>query len=179
MTTSDWVKEYVKTIPDYPKSGIMFRDVTTVFEDDVAYPRLIDELVEKYRGKGINKVAGIEARGFIHGGAIAHQLGVGFITIRKQGKLPRDTHNESYELEYGQDALEIHKDALKKGDNILIVDDLIATGGTAIAALKLINKAGGKVTDACFIIDLPDLQGSKKLKELGCSVFSLAEYEGD
>lgn len=173
-----WIKEFVTTIPDYPHNGIMFRDVTTVFESDDAYPRLVREFSELYKNKGINKVAGIEARGFILGGAIAHMLGIGFITVRKHGKLPRDTHREEYTLEYGQDALEIHTDAIKQGDNILIVDDLIATGGTAVAALNLITKSGGKVTDACFIIDLPELGGSKILQENGCTVFSLAEYEG-
>lgn len=173
-----WVKEYVRTIPDYPKPGIMFRDVTTIFESDDAYPRLVREFSEYYKNKGISKVAGIEARGFILGGAIAHMLGIGFITVRKQGKLPRDTYKEEYTLEYGQDALEIHKDAIAEGDNILVVDDLIATGGTALAALKLIAKGGGRVTDACFIIDLPDLGGSRALKDKGCDVFCLAEYEG-
>ncbi|MBT5186647.1 MAG: adenine phosphoribosyltransferase [Kordiimonadaceae bacterium] len=173
-----WLKEYVRTIPNYPHEGIMFRDVTTVFQDDVAYPKMINQLVDFYKDKGIDKIAGIEARGFILGGAIAHTLGIGFITIRKKGKLPHATYSEDYTLEYGQDALEIHQDALNEGDNILIVDDLIATGGTAIAALKLITKAGGKVTDACFIIDLPELKGSKLLKEQGCAVYSVAEYEG-
>lgn len=173
-----WIKEYIRTIPDYPKPGIMFRDVTTIFENDVAYPKMIDAFVTHYRDKGINKVAGIEARGFILGGAIAHMLGIGFVTIRKAGKLPHLTHREDYELEYGKDALEIHVDAINKGDNILIVDDLIATGGTAIAALNLINKAGGQVTDSCFIIDLPQLGGASLLREKGCDVFSLAEYKG-
>lgn len=173
-----WIKEYVRTIPDFPKQGIMFRDVTTLFEHDVAYPKMIDEIVAEYRDKGINKVAGIEARGFILGGAIAHMLGIGFITIRKKGKLPHKTHSEEYKLEYGTDALEIHVDAVNEGDNILIVDDLIATGGTAIAALNLINKSGGKVSDACFIIDLPELKGSSNLRGKGCKVFTLAEYEG-
>jgi len=173
-----WLKEYVRTIPDYPKPGIMFRDVTTIFESDIAYPRMINEFADYYRDKGICKVAGIEARGFILGGAIAHLLGVGFITVRKEGKLPHLTHREAYELEYGEDALEIHQDAINPGDNILIVDDLIATGGTAIAALNLINKAGGHVTDSCFIIDLPELGGSELLKKQGCKVFAIAEYDG-
>jgi len=173
-----WIKEYVRTIPDYPKPGIMFRDVTTIFENDVAFPKMITEFANRYRDKGINKVAGIEARGFILGGAIAHILGVGFITIRKEGKLPRATHSERYTLEYGEDALEIHKDALNEGDNILLVDDLIATGGTAVAALKLINKAGGCATEACFIIDLPELGGRAALHENECNVFALAAYEG-
>ncbi len=173
-----WIKEYVRTIPDYPHEGIMFRDVTTIFESDEAYPRMINEFVDHFKDKKIDKVAGIEARGFILGGAIAHMLGVGFITVRKQGKLPRDTHREEYTLEYGQDALEIHLDAINEGDNILIVDDLIATGGTAVAALNLIKKAGGQVSDTCFIIDLPELMGSKILRDMGCDVFTLAEYEG-
>ncbi|MBT5074428.1 MAG: adenine phosphoribosyltransferase [Kordiimonadaceae bacterium] len=173
-----WVKDYVRTIPDYPKAGILFRDVTTIFESDVAYPKMINEFVDYYKDKGIDKVAGIEARGFILGGAIAHMLGIGFITIRKAGKLPHLTHKEDYELEYGTDALEIHIDAIEEGENILIVDDLIATGGTAVAALKLINKAGGKVSEACFIIDLPELGGTDKLKSKNCNVYTLAEYEG-
>ncbi len=172
-----WIKEYVRTIPDYPKPGIMFRDVTTIFENDVAFPKMITEFADRYKDNGIDKVAGIEARGFILGGAIAHILGVGFITIRKEGKLPRETHNERYLLEYGEDALEIHKDALNEGDNILLVDDLIATGGTAVAALKLIEKAGGSVTDACFIIDLPELGGCSALQAKECNIFTLATYE--
>ena len=173
-----WIKEHIRTIRDYPKDGIMFRDVTTIFENDIAFPKMIDAFVTHYCDKGINKVAAIEARGFILGGAIAHKLGIGFITIRKAGKLPHHTIKESYELEYGEDSLEIHIDAINKGDNILIVDDLIATGGTAIAAINLINRAGGKVSDACFIVDLPELSGSNKLKDKNCNVFSLAEYKG-
>lgn len=173
-----WIKEYVRTIPDYPHEGIMFRDVTTIFQSEVAYPRMIDELVAQYRGKGITKVAGIEARGFILGGAIAHALGLGFVTIRKHGKLPHHTYRQKYALEYGEDAIEIHKDGLTKGDHVLIVDDLIATGGTAIAAQKLITTAGGIVSHACFIIDLPELGGTTELKKQGCEVFSIAEYGG-
>ncbi len=173
-----WIEKYIRTIPDYPKAGIMFRDITTVFQDDVAYSKMIDQFVEHYKDMKIDKVAGIEARGFILGGAIAYALGVGFITMRKHGKLPHHTHKQEYTLEYGQDALEIHKDALKGGENVLMVDDLIATGGTALAALKLIKTAGGQVTDACFIIDLPDLGGSDLLKENDCNIFTLVEYKG-
>ncbi len=173
-----WIKEYVRTIPDYPHEGIMFRDVTTIFENTDAYPRMIHEFANFCQGKSIDKVAGIEARGFILGGAIAHELGIGFIPVRKQGKLPRNTYKEEYTLEYGQDALEIHTDAIREGENILMVDDLIATGGTAMAALNLIQKGGGRVANACFIIDLPELGGSKMLTQNGCSVFTLSSYEG-
>ena len=174
-----WVKDYVRTIPDYPKAGILFRDVTTIFESDVAYPKMINEFVDYYKDKGIDKVAGIEARGFILGGAIAHMLGIGFITIRKAGKLPHLTHKEDYELEYGTDALEIHIDAIEEGENILIVDDLIATGGTAEAACKLVENMGGKIVECCFVVDLPDLGGHKRLEENGQKVFALCEFEGD
>ncbi|MCP5381783.1 MAG: adenine phosphoribosyltransferase [Kordiimonadaceae bacterium] len=175
----NWIKDYVTTIADYPKPGIMFRDVTTIFESDVAYNRMVEEFVRYLKDKKIDKVAGIEARGFILGGAIAHRLGVGFITVRKAGKLPRQTHSVNYMLEYGEDALEVHCDAIRAGDNILIVDDLIATGGTAIATHELITIAGGRVTNCVFIIDLPDLGGADKLRAKGCDVFALTAYEGE
>lgn len=173
------LKSVIRTIPDYPKPGIMFRDITTLLADARGFRRAVDELVQPLAGAKIDKVAGIEARGFILGGAIAHQLCVGFVPIRKKGKLPHKTITESYELEYGADEVEIHVDAIKKGDRVLLVDDLIATGGTAAASIKLLERAGAEIVLCSFIIDLPDLGGSKKLRELGKRVVALVEFEGD
>lgn len=173
------LKTAVRTIPDYPKPGIMFRDITTLLADARAFRRAIDELVQPLAGAKIDKVAGIEARGFILGGAIAHQLSVGFIPIRKKGKLPFDTIGESYELEYGVDEVEIHVDAVEKGDRFLLVDDLIATGGTASAAIKLLERAGAEIVLCSFIVDLPDLGGADKLRAMGKEVAALMEFEGD
>jgi adenine phosphoribosyltransferase len=169
----------IRTIPDYPKPGIMFRDITTLLADARGFRRAIDELVQPLAGQKIDKVAGIEARGFILGGAIAHQLSVGFIPIRKKGKLPFTTIAESYQLEYGVDEVEIHVDAVKKGERILLVDDLIATGGTAVAAIKLLERAGGDVVLCSFVVDLPDLGGAAKLRDLGKDVVTLIEFEGE
>ena len=171
-----WVKNYIRTIPDVPKSGILYRDVTTLFENEIAFSKLIDTFVSRYSDKGINKVACIEARGFIHGGALAYRLGAGFVTLRKPGKLPFLKDTESYELEYGSSSLELHIGSINKGDNVLIVDDLIATGGTAIAAYNLIHRAGGSPSESCFIIDLAELGGSKLLEGRGCNVYALAKY---
>ena len=173
------LKSVIRTIPDYPKPGIMFRDITTLLADARGFRRAVDELVQPLAGEKIDKVAGIEARGFILGGAIAHQLSVGFVPIRKKGKLPHKTMAESYELEYGVDEIEIHVDAIKKGDRVLLVDDLIATGGTACASIKLLERAGAEIVLCSFIIDLPDIGGSKKLRELGKRVVALVEFEGD
>ncbi|MEZ5920484.1 MAG: adenine phosphoribosyltransferase [Parvularculaceae bacterium] len=173
------LRSVIRTIPDYPKPGIMFRDVTTLLNDARGFRRAVDELVQPLAGAKIDKVAGIEARGFIIGGAVAHQLSVGFIPVRKKGKLPFETIAESYELEYGVDEVEIHVDAVTKGDRILLVDDLIATGGTAGAAIRLLERAGGEVVLCSFIVDLPDLGGAEKLRALGKEVVSLVAFEGE
>ena len=172
------LKESVRTIPDYPKPGIMFRDITTLLGNARAFRRAVDELVQPWAGSKIDKVAGIEARGFILGGAVAHQVSAGFVPVRKKGKLPWKTIGQSYDLEYGTDTVEIHADAVAKGDNVLIVDDLIATGGTAEAAIKLVEKAGGNVVGCSFIIDLPELGGRARLEKLGKKVLTLVHFEG-
>ena len=169
----------VRTIPDYPKPGVMFRDITTLLADARAFRRAIDELVQPLAGAKIDKVAGIEARGFILGGAIAHQLSVGFIPIRKKGKLPFETMGEAYELEYGVDEVEIHVDAVGEGDRVLLVDDLIATGGTATAAIRLLERAGAEIVLCSFVVDLPDLGGAGKLRAMGKQVASLIDFEGE
>jgi len=157
----------------------MFRDITTLWQDAAGLRTAIDQLVWPYAGVRIDKVAGIEARGFVLGGALAHQLSVGFVPVRKKGKLPAKTISQEYELEYGTDTVEIHTDAIKEGENILIVDDLIATGGTAEAAIKLIRRSGGTVVGACFVIDLPDIGGRARIESLGVNVRTLCEYEGE
>lgn len=173
------LKAAVRAIPDYPKPGIMFRDITTLLADARAFRRAVDELVQPLAGAKIDKVAGIEARGFILGGAIAHQLSVGFVPIRKKGKLPHDTIGETYELEYGVDEVEIHVDAVEKGDRVLLVDDLIATGGTASAAIRLLERAGAEIALCSFVIDLPDLGGADKLRAMGKKVAALIAFEGE
>jgi adenine phosphoribosyltransferase len=173
------IKKYIRTIPHYPKEGVMFRDITTLWQDATGLRTAIDQLVWPYTGVRIDKVAGIEARGFVLGGAIAHQLSVGFVPVRKKGKLPAATIAEEYELEYGTDTVEIHEDAIEEGENILIVDDLIATGGTAEAAIKLIRRAKGTIVGAAFIIDLPDLGGRARIEKMGVNVQTLCEFEGD
>jgi adenine phosphoribosyltransferase len=175
---SDWATSRIRTIPNFPKKGILFRDITTLLADPVGFRKAVDELVQKYAGVAVDKVAGIEARGFILGGAVAHQLSTGFVPIRKPGKLPHKTIGQDYQLEYGTDRLEIHDDAIANGDFVLLVDDLIATGGTAEAAVKLIRAAGGKVIAACFIVDLPDLGGAKRVRELGVDVITLCAFPG-
>ncbi|HYF53082.1 MAG TPA: adenine phosphoribosyltransferase [Salinarimonas sp.] len=168
----------IRTIPDYPKPGIMFRDITTLLGDARAFRRAVDELVHPYAGTKIDKVAGIEARGFILGGAVAHQLSAGFVPIRKRGKLPHRTVSVAYALEYGSDEIEMHADALVGGERVVLVDDLIATGGTATAAVQLLRSIGAEVTAACFIIDLPDLGGADRLRALGVEVRTLIGFEG-
>ncbi len=174
----EFIKESIKSIPDYPKLGILFRDVTSLLEDPQAYAATIALLVERYRDRGITKVVGTEARGFLFGAPVALGLGVGFVPVRKPGKLPRETFSESYELEYGTDALELHKDAIKPGDVVLVVDDLLATGGTIEATVKLIRRAGGEVKDAAFVINLFDLTGESRLKALGVNCYSLVNFPG-
>ena len=176
---ADWVRSRIRTIPDYPKTGIMFRDITTLLADPLGFRKAVDELVQRYAGVRIDKVAGIESRGFILGGAVAHQISTGFVPIRKPGKLPYETIGVDYELEYGLDRLEMHVDAVAEGDKVLVVDDLIATGGTAEAAIKLIRQAGGTVIAACFIIDLPDLGGSQRIRDMGVDVITLCDFEGE
>jgi adenine phosphoribosyltransferase len=171
-------KSVIRSIPDYPKRGIIFRDITTLLGHPRAFRRAVDELVQPYAGVRIDKVAGIEARGFILGGAVAHQLSVGFIPVRKKGKLPWQVLGEDYALEYGIDRVEIHTDAVAHGDHVLLVDDLIATGGTCFAAIKLLERAGGKVLGCSFVIDLPDLGGADKIRALGKEVISLVAFPG-
>lgn len=173
------LEDAIRDIPDYPKPGVMFRDITTMLGDARAFRRSVDELVHPYTGTGISKVAGIEARGFILGGAMAHQLSCGFVPIRKKGKLPHDTVTIAYSLEYGVDEMELHKDAVHKGEKVILVDDLIATGGTAEAAVKLLQQLGADVIAACFVVDLPDLGGREKIEALDVPVRTLIEYEGD
>jgi adenine phosphoribosyltransferase len=172
------LKAAIRSIPDFPKPGIMFRDVTTLIGDARAFRAAIDQMVQPWAGAKIDKVAGTEARGFILGGAVAHQLSVGFVPVRKKGKLPSRTLSEDYQLEYGTDTIEIHSDAVREGDRILLVDDLIASGGTAEASIRLLRRAGATVVGATFIIDLPDLGGAKRIEALGVPVSALVSYEG-
>jgi len=178
MTFDLDLKEAVRTIPDYPKPGILFRDITTLLADARAFRRAVDELVNPWAGSKIDKVAGIEARGFILGGAVAHQLSAGFVPIRKKGKLPHNTVRIAYSLEYGIDEMEMHADAVHPGERVILVDDLIATGGTAEAAVKLLRQIGANVVAACFIIDLPDLGGAAKLRAMDLPVRTLMSFEG-
>ena len=168
----------IRSIPDYPKPGIMFRDITTLLGDARAFRRAVDELVQPWAGSKIDQVAGIEARGFILGGAVAHQLSAGFIPIRKKGKLPRETASIAYSLEYGLDEMEMHKDAVRAGEKVIVVDDLIATGGTAEAAVRLLQDLGADVVAAVFVIDLPDLGGAAKIEALNVPVRTLVSFEG-
>ncbi|MCI5074362.1 adenine phosphoribosyltransferase [Oricola sp.] len=179
MSLRDNLEAAIRTIPDYPKPGIMFRDITTLLGDARAFRRSVDELVHPYAGTKIDKIAGVEARGFILGGAMSHQLSAGFVPIRKKGKLPYDTVRIAYSLEYGVDEMEMHKDAVKTGERVILVDDLIATGGTAEGAVKLLQQMGAEVVAACFVVDLPDLGGRKKIEALGVPVRTLIEFEGD
>jgi adenine phosphoribosyltransferase len=168
----------IRTIPDYPKPGIMFRDITTLLGNARAFRRAVDELVQPWAGSKIDKVAGMEARGFIIGGAVAHQVSAGFIPIRKKGKLPHKRVSIAYSLEYGIDEMEMHEDAVVRGEKVIVVDDLIATGGTAEGAVKLLKQQGADVLAACFIIDLPELGGADKIRALGVPVRTLIAFEG-
>lgn len=172
------VKDYIRTIVDFPHEGIMFRDVTTLFSDPRGFRMCIDQMLHPYAGTRIDKVAGLEARGFIIGGAIAHQLSVGFTPIRKKGKLPGATLSQAYQLEYGEAVMEIHDDAIQPGEKVLLVDDLLATGGTAAAGIQLIERLGGEVIGCVFIVDLPELGGRRKLEGMGMDVHVLCEFEG-
>ncbi len=173
------IKQSIKTVPDYPKAGIMFRDVTSLLEDAKAYQATIALLVEHYKSMGFTKVVGTEARGFLFGAPLALELGIGFVPVRKPGKLPRETISQDYELEYGKDTLEIHTDAIVKDDKVLVIDDLLATGGTIEATVKLIRELGGDVKDAAFVINLPELGGEARLKSLGLKTLTLCEFEGE
>ena len=177
-TLDETLRNAIRTIPDYPKAGILFRDITTLLGNARAFRRAIDELVHPYAGTKVDQIAGIEARGFILGGAVAHQLSAGFVPLRKKGKLPHSVLTESYELEYGVDAMEMHTDAIEPGDRVLLVDDLIATGGTAMAAIKLLRKAGAKLAGAAFLVCLPELQGDSKLAAQGIETSYLVWFSG-
>ena len=173
------VRDYIRTIADFPKEGIMFRDVTTLFADPRGMRMAVDQLLHPYSGEDIDVVAGLEARGFILGGAVAHQLGLGFVPVRKKGKLPGTTISESYTLEYGEAVMEVHDDAIGTGARVLLVDDLLATGGTAVAGIRLLERLGAEVVGCAFVIDLPDLGGRAKLEALGHDVHALCAFEGD
>jgi len=175
MTES--IKSKIRTVPDWPKKGIMFRDITTLIKDPEGLKETIDLLYERYKDKKVDKVIGIESRGFIFGAPLAYLLGCGFVPVRKPGKLPAECVSEEYTLEYGTDKIEIHKDAIDKGDRILIVDDLLATGGTMAAAKNLVKKLGGKVVECAFIVNLVDLKGRDKLS--GENMYSVVEFEGE
>jgi adenine phosphoribosyltransferase len=178
-TATRWdLKPFIRSIPDYPRPGVMFRDVTTLLGDAAAFHRAVDELAAPWNSAGVDRVAGIEARGFILGGALAYRLHAGFVPIRKKGKLPHSTVRVAYSLEYGIDEMEMHTDAISPGERILLVDDLIATGGTAEAAVKLLRSLGAQLLSACFIIDLPELGGARRLEALGVGVHSLVKFEG-
>jgi adenine phosphoribosyltransferase len=179
MTPNEFIKSKIRTIPDFPKKGIMFRDITTLLADSKGFKTVIDQLTERYSKMDIDAVAGIEARGFIIGGALAYNLGKGFIPARKSGKLPFTTVFHEYKLEYGTDRIEMHTDALKQGEKILVIDDLLATGGTSIAAAKLIEKLGGEIVELAFIVDLPEVGGRKAIKDAGYKMHNLCEFEGE
>ncbi|MFQ1048621.1 adenine phosphoribosyltransferase [Avibacterium paragallinarum] len=172
------IKSSIKSIPNYPKEGIIFRDITSLVEVPEAFKATIDLIVAQYKDKGITKVIGTESRGFIFGAPVALALNVPFVLVRKPGKLPRETIAQSYQLEYGQDTLEIHTDAIQAGDNVLIIDDLLATGGTVEATVKLVERLGGEVKNAAFVINLPELGGEQRLRQLGVVPFSLVNFEG-
>jgi len=175
------IKSKIRTIPDYPKKGIMFRDITTLIKDPVGFRLVIDNFTQRYvKGElAFDVIVGIESRGFIIGGALSYTLGKGFVPVRKKGKLPGETVSHEYELEYGTDTIEMHTDSLQKGTKVLLIDDLLATGGTALASAALIEKLGGVIAEMAFIVDLPDVGGSKKLKDKGYKIFALTEFEGD
>jgi adenine phosphoribosyltransferase len=176
---NELIKSKIRTIPNWPKQGVMYRDITTLLKDPVGFKETVNALNKRYKLKNIDVIVGIEARGFIVGSALAYSLGGGFVPIRKKGKLPFQTIFEEYDLEYGKDVLEIHIDAIKKGSNVLIFDDLLATGGTMMAAAKLVERLGGKIIECCFIVDLPELGGKQKLEGNGFKVFNLVDFEGE
>jgi adenine phosphoribosyltransferase len=171
--------QFIRTIPDYPKPGIQFRDITTLLKDPAGFRACIDNLIERYQNKPIDKIVGIESRGFMFAAPLAYALGIGFIPVRKPGKLPGKTMGHDYALEYGTDRIEIHDDAILPGERVLIVDDLLATGGTALAAATLVQKMNGNIVECAFLVDLPDIGGRRRLEQSGLSVFALCEFEGD
>ena len=173
------IKSRIRTVPHYPHKGIMFRDITTLLKDPVGLRATIHEIINRYKGIKIDKVAGIESRGFIIGTPVAYELGLGFVPVRKKGKLPAATIGRDYQLEYGTDTLEIHRDAVAPGQRVLIIDDLIATGGTGVAAVNLVRKLGGEVAGFAVVVNLPDIGGSRKLQQLGVNVYWQTEFEGD
>jgi adenine phosphoribosyltransferase len=179
MIDPETLRERIRAIPDYPKPGIVFRDITTLLQDPAGFRDTVDLLVAPFARNQVDKVVGIEARGFIVGGAVAHQLRAGFVPARKTGKLPWETVSQAYELEYGSDTIEVHTDCINPGERVLLVDDLIATGGSAEAALRLIEKVGGDIVGATFVVDLPDLGGRQRLADQGYAVSSLVSFEGD
>lgn len=172
------VKDFIRTIPDFPHEGIMFRDVTTLFADPQGFRMAVDQLVAPFAGQRIDKVVGLEARGFILGGAVAHQLSTGFVPVRKAGKLPGRVIGQDYTLEYGEARVELHDDAIQPGERVLVVDDLLATGGTAEAGIRLIERLGGEIAGCAFVIDLPELGGRDRLEKLGMSLVTLCAFEG-
>ena len=171
------IKEKIRTVPHWPVDGVMFRDITTLLQDGGAFKHVCDELYDRYKNMKVDLIVGIESRGFIFGAVLAYKLGIGFVPIRKPGKLPYKTISEEFEKEYGKDKMEIHDDAIKKGDKVIVIDDLIATGGTISAATSLVEKLGGEVVECAFVIDLPDLNGKEKLK--GYKIFTMMEFEGE
>lgn len=173
------IKSRIRAIPNWPKPGIVFRDITTLIKDPDGLKACMDDFVERYKNKDIDLIVGIDSRGFILGGALAYLLGKGFVPVRKKGKLPAEIISEEYDLEYGKDCIEIHKDAIEPGQKVVIIDDLIATGGTAMAAAKLVNRLGGEIEEMAFIVDLPDLGGSKKLAEAGLDIYCQTSFEGE
>ncbi|MFA6526419.1 MAG: adenine phosphoribosyltransferase [Candidatus Buchananbacteria bacterium] len=173
------IKSRIRTVPNFPKEGIMFRDITTLIQDPAGLKLCLNDFYQRYKDRNIDVIVGIDSRGFIMGGALALMLGKGFVPVRKKGKLPAETISETYDLEYGTDTIEIHKDAIKPGDKVVIIDDLCATGGTALAAAKLVNNLGGEIVELAFIVDLPDLGGSKKLSEAGYNWYSQTSFEGE
>ena len=175
----DYLDQGIRKVPNFPKEGILFYDVTTLFEDAEAFKKMIDELIKPYQGQKIDKIVGIDARGFLLASAMAYLLGAGVSIVRKKGKLPFDTIEQEYTLEYASNVIQMHKDAVKKGEKIALIDDLLATGGTALATCNLIEELGGEIKKTCFIVDLPFLDGSKKLKEKGYQVESLVSYDSE
>ncbi|SDI67940.1 adenine phosphoribosyltransferase [Lutimaribacter saemankumensis] len=178
MNNRKTVKDYIRTIVDFPHEGILFRDVTTLFADPRGFRMAVDQMLHPYAGQRIDKVVGLEARGFILGGAVAHQLGTGFVPIRKKGKLPGAVISEEYQLEYGEAVVEVHDDAIAPGETVLLVDDLLATGGTAEAGIKLVERLGGEIVGCAFVVDLPELGGRKRLEKMGMDVHALCDFEG-
>lgn len=171
------LKQTIRSIPDWPIKGVIFRDLTTLMQDPDAFAASCDILYERYKGMNIDKIVGIDARGFVFGAVLAYKLKVGFVPVRKKGKLPSKTISETYSLEYGTDTLEIHEDAVQKGEKVVVVDDLIATGGTVGATVKLLHKLGAQVVECAFIVELPDLKGRQRIPD--CKVYSIAEFEGE